>query len=223
MKNGFFITFEGVEGSGKSLQAKRLCEFLGGRGYEVVLTREPGGLGLPIAESIRATLLDVKNQGMHSLTELFLYLASRAQHVRELIKPALDSGKIVISDRFGDASIAYQGGGRGLTVEWIQELNLVATDRLKPDLTILLDISPDKGLERVAADAKRQKGECPGKDRIEREELEFHQRVRETYLKLAEKERNRFFVLAGDRSPLEIEQKITAKVMNLLRSIRSPQ
>jgi dTMP kinase len=173
LERGIFITLEGIEGSGKTTQASRLKAYIEERGPEVVMTREPGGS--PIGEQIRQILLDPDNEVMVALTELLLYEASRCQHVEEVIKPALERGAWVICDRFFDASTAYQGYGRGLDVSTVQELNLVATRGRKPDVTIVLDLPVDTGLTRLGKDL----------DRIEAEAVEFHERVREGYLRIA--------------------------------------
>jgi len=173
MARGHFITLEGIEGSGKTTQAERLRDLLARRGLDVVVTREPGGS--PIAEKIREILLDPRNRKMVALTELFLYEASRTQHVAEVIRPALEAGKTVICDRFFDASTAYQGNARGLDMETVERLNLLATGGIVPDLTIVLDLPAEVGLRRL----KRSR------DRIESEAIEFHERVRQGYLKLA--------------------------------------
>ena len=176
MGRGTFITFEGIEGSGKSTQAGLLKTFLEGQGLEVLMTREPGGS--PIGEQIRRILLDPGNHGMVPLAELLLYEASRCQHVEAVIKPALESGKLVICDRFFDASTAYQGYARGLGIKMVGELNLVATGGRKPDLTIVLDLPVEIGLKRLGKKL----------DRIEREAVAFHERVRQGYLRIAEDE-----------------------------------
>jgi dTMP kinase len=173
---GVFITFEGIEGSGKTSQTSLLKAFLEERGHKVLVTREPGGS--PIGEQIRRILLDPGNHGMEPLAELLLYEASRCQHVEAVIKPALDEGKTVICDRFFDASTAYQGYGRGLGASMVTELNLVATGGRKPDLTIVLDLPVDIGLKRLGRNL----------DRIEREAVEFHKRVRQGYLEIAQAE-----------------------------------
>jgi len=203
---GIFLTFEGIEGSGKTTQAQRLFHTLKKMGYSVILTREPGGP--PISEKIRKILLDLKNKRMTSLTEVFLYLASRTQHVEELILPALKIGKIVISDRFADASVAYQGAGRRIGEERVNKLNELATLGLKPDLTILIDLPPQEGLKRVRASRL---------DRIEKETLGFHRRVRQAYLNLARKEGERIKIVDGRLNRKELEKKIEKLVLNFLQ------
>ncbi len=178
---GFFITFEGIEGCGKSTQLQRLAARLRTAGEVVLVTREPGGCA--IADALRALLLDSANSAMAPTTELLLYAAARAQHVAEVIRPALDAGRIVLCDRFSDASLAYQGYGRGLDRPLIGELNRVATNGLVPDLTLLLDFPAEEGLAR----ARRRNAGSDGPDegRFEAESLAFHRRVRDGYLELA--------------------------------------
>ena len=183
MGHGSFITFEGIEGSGKSTQASLLRGFLEEQGLQVLVTREPGGS--PIGEQIRGILLDPGNHGMVPLAELLLYEASRCQHVEAVIRPALEDGKTVICDRFFDASTAYQGYARGLEIKMVGDLNLIATGGRKPDLTIVLDLPVDVGLRRLGRNL----------DRIEREAVAFHERVRRGYLRIAEDEPERVKVV----------------------------
>jgi dTMP kinase len=179
MNKGCFITFEGGEGSGKTTLIHSLKKELEGRGYSVLLTREPGGTKL--GEEIRVLLLHKNKEALFSSrAELFLFLASRAQHVEEVILPALKQGKIVLCDRFSDSSIIYQGHARGLGIEKISELCLFATQDLQPDLTFYLDVDPKLGFERV----KSRKY-----DRIESEDFSFHEKIRKGYLLLAEKQK----------------------------------
>lgn len=208
---GLFITFEGVEGCGKSTQARALEERLADMGVSVVRTREPGGT--PLGERLRDILLDRAEAGMSAETELFLYLASRAEHVRNVIVPAIARGAVVIADRFGDASVAYQGGGRELGAGLVRDLNQVATLGVKPDVTFLLDLDPAAGLERLTSAGDERPADP---DRIESEEIEFHRRVREAYLAAAELEPERFLVLdaGGDRSA--IADAIWERVARLL-------
>jgi len=180
----FFITFEGIEGSGKSTQIALLARWLEGKiGQSPLMTREPGGC--PIADQIRGTLLDASNDGMDERAELLLYAAARAQHMAEVIQPALDEGQVVLCDRFTDATIAYQGYGRGLSTDLIEELNYLATRGVEPDLTLLLDFLPEDGIKR----AKERNAETtgPNEDRFEQENLAFHHRVRIGYLALENK------------------------------------
>jgi dTMP kinase len=191
-----FITLEGPEGSGKTSQIALLAGFLCDQGYRVVQTREPGGT--PIGDQIRACLHDVNNTAMDAVTEVLLYSASRAQHVAELIRPALDDGQMVLCDRFADSTIAYQGYGRGLNLSALHTLTAIATQGLKPDLTILLDIDVAQGL------ARRQVG-GEEMNRLDLEALSFHQRVREGYHVLAAAEPERWVVVDAER-PLAIVQ-----------------
>jgi dTMP kinase len=177
----FFITFEGIEGSGKSTQLQTLKQHLELGGRRVVATREPGGC--PIADAVRAILLDPANQVLVPRTELLLYAAARAQHVEQVIRPALASGAMVLCDRFADATTAYQGGGRGLDAGLVAELNAIATAGLTPDLTLLLDFPVEIGLSR-ARQRNLQEAEF-AEGRFELETLGFHRRVRSAYLALA--------------------------------------
>ncbi|HVP57076.1 MAG TPA: dTMP kinase [bacterium] len=195
-REGVFITLEGIEGSGKSTQAAKLRDFLVARGLDVVVTREPGGS--PIAEKIRKILLDPSNKKMVPLAELFLYEASRTQHVAEIIAPALRAGKCVVCDRFFDASTAYQGAARGIDTAAVERLNLLATGGLVPDLTIVLDLDPETGLKRL--------GRSP--DRLESESLEFHRRVRRGYLELAAREPGRVKVVDASGTIDDINVRI---------------
>jgi dTMP kinase len=206
---GVFITFEGVEGSGKSTQVEALARRLSERGLPVTLTREPGGT--PVGEEVRRILLDLGHEGMLPLTELFLYLASRAEHTARIVGPRLEAGDVVISDRYADASVAYQGGGRALGAAFVGPLNQAATAGVKPDVTFLLDLDPEEGLSRLAA----ARGET-ARDRIEREALVFHRRVRAAYLEAAEREPARFVVVDGRRPRSEIESIVASKVDELL-------
>jgi dTMP kinase len=186
-----FITFEGVDGAGQSTQIQRLAANLKRKGVSVLVTREPGGT--PISERIREVLLERQHHKMVSTTELLLYAAARSQHVAQCIAPALAEGQIVISDRFGDAMVAYQGHGRGLDLELIHHLNRVATDGLVPDLTIVLDVPVKVGRERT----RRRRRAL---DRLELEDFEFHQRVREGYLTIAKEEPHRVRVIDSEQN-----------------------
>jgi dTMP kinase len=189
---GMFITLEGPDGSGKSTQALLLIRFLKKAGYKVLHTREPGGDR--VAESIRRLLLSPHNKIVPE-TELFLYWASRAQHVRQVINPALARGVVVVCERFNDATIAYQGYGRGIDLKLIKKMNQLAAGGLKPDLTFLLDIPPARGLIKVL--------EAKGvKDRFELEKISFHKQVRRGYLDLAAQEPQRIKKISGS-GPIE--------------------
>lgn len=203
MAEGFFITFEGIEGSGKTTQINLLAGYLQKKGYEVLVTREPGGTLL--GEKIRNLLLDPQYDSMDYRTEILLYAADRAQHVKEKIKPALEKGKVVISDRFVDSNLAYQAAGRGLDYEMVYQINDWVIDSTWPDLTFILDIDIKDGLNRARAQSFDAEG-----DRLEREVDEFHQRVREAYLKMAETER---FALVNAGDSIENVQK---KIENII-------
>lgn len=179
---GLFITFEGPDGSGKTTQTKLLKDYLENKGFEVVLTREPGGTEL--GEDIRRILLDLKHKDMDEKAEMLLYAAARAQHVSKLIKPALLEGKIVLCDRFVDSSYAYQGVGRELGIELVEQVNEIALSGVYPDLTIFLNVEPRMGLLRSAL----SKG-LP--DRLESEEIGFHEKVREGFFTVCERNKSR--------------------------------
>ena len=196
---GLFVTFEGIDGAGKTTQAERLAVFVSSQGRDVVLTREPGGTD--VSEKIRAILLDKENHHMTGLTEMFLYMASRAQLTEEVIKPALKKGSVVISDRFMDATLAYQGYGRSLDVDVIRKLNAVATLYMVPDVTIVVDLAPEICEERMSAMKKAA-------DRLEGEGSHFLLRVREGYLKMAKQEPDRIRVIDGRQSIDEIEHEV---------------
>ena len=175
---GYFITFEGIEGSGKTTQIGLLGEHLESLGYSVVITREPGGCA--ISDKIRSILLDADNSSISPLTELLLYAAARSQHVSEVIIPALKRGNIVLCDRFTDATLAYQGSGRGIAREKVDMLNQLACQSLRPDLTVLIDCDVSVGLERARRRIETTSG--PREERFELEALEFHCSVRAAYL-----------------------------------------
>ena len=197
MKKGLFITFEGIEGCGKSTQARMLKEFLINEGKSVFLTREPGGP--KIAEEIREMLLSVNNKEMLPQTEVLLYMASRSQHTGEWIIPELEKGNIVISDRYYDSTFAYQGAARKIDGKLIDTIRRYATFGLVPDLTFLVDLPEEIGLSRILKkDA----------DRLEQESMKFHKRVREGFLELAKKEPERFIILDGKKSINEIHHDV---------------
>lgn len=205
-RRGVLITFEGVEGSGKSTQAERLAKRLAGLGVPCLASREPGGT--EIGEAIRGILLNPHHIGMHGLTELFLYLASRNQLVREKVMPALAVGKVVVLDRFGDSSIAYQGAGRELGEKLVARLNQLATAGLKPNLTMLVDIPVKVGQGRKASGVL---------DRLERERVEFHERVRQGYLQVARRAPGRFKIVDGTLPADELERLVFRHLEELLK------
>lgn len=189
-----FITFEGGEGSGKSSALRLINERLIQSGAETVLTREPGGT--PISEEIRNIILDRKNTDMDPRTEALLYAASRRQHLAQKIWPALKEGKIVLCDRYLDSSLAYQGGARGIALEDVLNINMFATEGTFPDLTLLFDIEPEKGLARIAANQNREV------NRLDLEKLDFHHRVRDAFLNLAKKYADRYVIIDASQ-PLD--------------------
>ncbi|MCP4682058.1 MAG: dTMP kinase [Desulfobacterales bacterium] len=199
-----FITFEGIEGCGKSTQSKRLVRHLNELGVPTILTLEPGGTS--IGGHIRKILLDSRNQDLAPFAELFLYAADRAQHVERVIKPALDEEKWVVCDRFFDASTAYQGYARGLDMNLISTLNDWASLGIRPDITMLLDCPVNIGLERAIRrnDTSGQKGQ----DRFERERMDFHRAVRNGYLSIAGDNKERFIMADGTLSEDELERVI---------------
>ena len=193
---GKFITFEGSEGSGKSTQAALVLEYLKKKKLPVMLLREPGGV--KIAEAIRNLLLDVQNVGMGDECETLLYMAARAQLVKEVLAPALSDGKIILCDRFLDSTIAYQGFGNGVDAGLISQIGAFATKGIQPDLTLLFDIETKQGLSRTNAQ----------KDRIELRSVEYHSRVRQGYLSLAKQQPRRIKVIAVDAAKEEIFQRV---------------
>jgi dTMP kinase len=214
MENSLFITFEGIEGCGKTTQIIRLAKRLEKRGVQFVSTREPGGTR--IGKDIRNLLLDARNTNLFPLAELILYAADRAQHVEEIIRPALDQGKWVICDRFFDATVAYQGAGRGLDMDIIMTLNDKVTKGLSPDLTLLLDCPPEKGIERAL---NRNSSIAPdGQDRFEREKMDFHRKVRDAYLDLSRKEK-RFTIINASLPEDSVEKEIFSAIEPYLATV----
>ena len=203
-----FITFEGGEGSGKSTAIKRLGEKLRSLGKKVVITREPGGT--PISEEIRSVILDKENTGMDPWTEALLYAASRRQHVKEKIEPALQEGAIVISDRYVDSSLAYQGGARGLGVNKVLALNQFALDGVMPDLTIYFDLAPETGLGRIRKNERREV------NRLDLERLSFHEKVRASFLALKDMFPDRIKIIDANLDPDQVFQEIWNLVSVLL-------
>jgi dTMP kinase len=211
---GRFITFEGIEGSGKSTQISLLCDHLTRSGHAVTLTREPGGTA--VGDRIRSILLDPANNALDPAAELLLYSASRAQHISEVILPALEAGRIVLCDRFSDATLANQGHGRGLSLEMIAELYRIVTAGMRPGLTILIDIDARKGLGR-ARGRNAERG-LAAEARFENEDMAFHARVRDGYLLLAGREPERIRVVNGDQPPDEVHRAVRDIVDSHLRS-----
>lgn len=203
---GRFITVEGIEGAGKSTQMDAIRVFLEGRGIPVILTREPGGT--PLAEAVRGLLLDPDNRGMAGDTELLLVFAARAEHLERVIRPALAAGRWVLSDRFTDATYAYQGGGRGIDPGRIAALEDWVQGALRPHLTLLLDLPVQAGMERVA-DRGRP-------DRFEREDPAFFERIRDTYLARAEAEPGRFRRIDAGAPVERVREAVLAAVETLL-------
>lgn len=203
-----FITIEGPEGSGKTTAVNAAVKKLEELGYQIVRTREPGGT--PIAEQIRNVILDKANTNMDPRTEALLYAASRRQHLVEKVWPALKEGKIVVCDRFLDSSLAYQGGARHLGIDNVLNVNLFATENTYPDLTLLFDIEPELGLQRIASNASREV------NRLDLEKLEFHKEVRNTFLSLAERYPDRFVIIDASLSKEEVAQNTLNAILNRL-------
>lgn len=209
MRKGLFISFEGIEGSGKTTQARLLHDYLCRKGLDSLLTEEPGGTD--IGKEIRKILLSERHQNMHPVTELLLYNASRSQHLNEVILPALTSGRIVITDRFTDSTYAYQGWGRGIDIAIINGIDRIATGEIKPDLTFLIDVDVETGMRR-----NRQANKM---DRIELEKIDFHERVREGYLEIARLDPGRIKTVDGTKGIEEIHQEIIVEVESVLRRL----
>ena len=212
---GLFISFEGAEGSGKSTAMRRVGATLEQRGLDVVYTREPGGSQL--GGRLRTILLDARNKNLESRAELFLYLADRAQHVEEVIRPALARGALVFSDRFADSTIVYQGYGRGLPIQVLEQLNSIAVNGLQPDLTLVLDVDVSTGLKRANARNERE-GKCVSEGRFEDESLAFHTRVREGFLALAARHSDRVKVIDASASEKAVAIAAGETVAALLRA-----
>lgn len=214
---GFFISLEGIEGCGKTTQLRLLADWLRAADRRVLTTREPGGC--PIADQIRAILLTPQSQALVPRAELLLYAAARAQHVDEVVRPALQAGKIVLCDRYTDATLAYQGGGRGLERALIVELNALASDNLAPQLTLLLDLPVEIGLGRATS---RNHATADQEGRFEQESLEFHRRVQASYRQLAADEPQRFRIIDANGSVEQVNQRIVAAVSAFLDSSPCP-
>lgn len=216
-RKGLFITVEGSEGAGKSTQTAMLAEWLLHMGLNVITTREPGEG--KIGSEIRKIILNPQNKEIAAKTEAFLYAADRAQHVEKMLKPALNSGAVVICDRYVDSHIAYQGYGRGLNLNFLRELNQMATGGLMPDLTILLSLDAETGLERVRARenfAAGNKGGAVNTDRIEQEQIEFHHRLCKGYAEIAKAEPNRVKVINANGNMNDINYEIRKIISGLL-------
>lgn len=200
---GLFLTFEGPEGSGKTTQMNLLGRLLKKYRIPFILTREPGGSRL--STHLRRWILNRLEYNLAPETELLLFLADRAQHVKEVLLPALQKGKIVLCDRYTDSTLAYQGGGRGFNLKLLNIMNNAATGGLKPDLTVLFDVPVEEGLKRALGRGK-------GKDRMEQEKVQFHQRVRNIFLQLARKEKRRFIVLDARNGKKEIQLEMIGEL-----------
>jgi dTMP kinase len=205
---GIFITFEGIEGSGKTTLIKAVADSLRRKGHDPILTREPGGTGLGLA--LRKVLLDPGGTDLDPVAELMLFGADRAQHVSEVVLTALEAGKIVLCDRFADATLAYQGFGRGIELDTVMAVDKAARKHTHPDMTILLDLPVETGLAR----AGRRNSETTdlSESRIDGEELVFHSRVREGYLSLARSEPERFLILDAGMTPSELIETVMKEI-----------
>lgn len=202
-----FITLEGPEGSGKSTQIRRLAKRLESLGYPVITTREPGGT--PIGDQIRQVLVRMENKELHPRTEILLFLAARAQLVEQLIKPSLRDGKIILCDRYGDSTLAYQGYGHGLDLDQLRQMLDFATDHLKPDLTILLDLDVKTGLMRKKAEDEW--------NRLDAYEVLFHERVREGYLNLAHEEPERWRIVDASQGIDAVQEDLFQLILDAIR------
>jgi dTMP kinase len=210
---GCFITFEGIEGSGKTTQIRLAGEFLQAKGIPVIVTEEPGGTALGV--ELRRLLLNRSAFDLCGESELLLFLADRAEHVRELIRPALDGNKWVLCDRFSDATLAYQGFGRGLDLDSVRKLTDFASGLLRPVLTFLFDLPVEAGLGRAMERVARA-GDTPAEDRFERERIEFHRRVREGYLSLAREEPGRFVVIDGRKDVASVHREVSSCLLECI-------
>ena len=202
---GRFITLEGVEGAGKSSQLEVVRRYLAERGVDVVMSREPGGT--PLAEKIRELLLDPAYHDMSNNTELLLMFAARAEHLQQVIQPALARGAWVVCDRFTDATFAYQGGGRGMDADWIEMLESRVQGALRPDLVLIFDLAPEEGARRIAA--RRS-------DRFEQEAMAFFHRVRDAYLARAQRWPDRYRVIDAARAPEQVSDEVRVALAQLM-------
>lgn len=210
---GVFITIEGPEGSGKTTVAKMVSQKLSEKGYKVLYTREPGGVG--IAEKIRDIILDVNNTHLDARSEALLYAASRRQHLVEKVEPALKDGYVIICDRFVDSSLAYQGHARGLGIDEVFQINMFAINNRLPDLTILLDIDPEEGLRRI------NKNRSSELNRLDLEDLSFHNKVHEGYEILKSKYAERFTIVDGNKTVDEVFNQVLDIVLNKINESNS--
>ena len=207
-----FITFEGPEGSGKTSQIPPLVDFLKTQGYSVTATREPGGT--EIGEQIRSVLTRLENTSMHPRTEILLFLAARAQLVEQHIRPELARGGLVISDRYGDATLAYQGYGHGTDLEMLRQLLNFATGGLWPELTLLLNIDPEKGLQRKRGGVDW--------NRLDAYDLEFHRRVQQGYLELSRQQPERWIIIDASQTFSQVQQQIRQAIVGCLERRKTP-
>jgi dTMP kinase len=212
---GTFVTFEGIDGSGKSTQLRLLNNFLRANGWNPLVTREPGGT--PVGLRLRAALLDASEE-VDPLTELLVFAADRAQHVRRVIRPALEAGHIVISDRYADATVAYQGAGRGFSPELIAEIVQLATEGLKPDLTVLFDVSIEESTNRTTRRSTGRSSNKTGRDRLDIENAEFHSRVRDAYLRIALAEPERVKVVDASGPVEQTQERVRTIVIPYLKT-----
>jgi len=212
-----FITFEGIEGCGKTTQISLLKECLEQKGYSVVATREPGGT--QIGDSMRSILLDSRNIHIDNKTELLLYEASRAQHIKDVVRPSLDKGSIVLCDRFTDATLAYQGYAQGINKDLIESLNQFATDNITPDFTILIDCPVEIGLKRAKKRGETINQEI-SEDRFEEKSIAFHQMVRLGYLQIAECNSNRIYIVDGREDISTVQQEIRTVVLKKIEGLQ---
>lgn len=213
--NGTFITFEGPDGSGKTTQAKLVHKYLRERGIDAVLTREPGGT--KVGEAVRRILLDPETGEITPLTELLLYMAGRAQHVETVIRPALEAGKVVLCDRFIDASEAYQGYGRAVPLDFVRELNRISTRNLLPTRTILIDVESEIALAHAVAD-ERSEAASGKADRMEAAGIEFHRRVRNGYLEIARRDADRVRLIRRKERIEDTHAEILGALEDLLET-----
>lgn len=214
---GLFITFEGIEGCGKTTQIKMGGKYLSNKNIPFIITEEPGGT--PLGLKIREILLNKHSFEICAESEVFLFSAARAQHVKDVILPALKEKKVVLCDRFSDATIAYQGFGRGLNINFIQQINETSTGQLKPDMTLLFDTPVEVGLKRATDRISRLKA-VSREDRFEREEIEFHKKVKEGYLSLAGSEPERFRIIDGTKNILEVHREVCSQISTLINGRR---